>query len=162
MINKGFGMLITAVLCFIDQRIASLLYHNFKDKLHIHKRCIAKFFCTTIVVICQILFDRDCALKNKSQIVDQTELTQIETTQPKSPSFNLHMNQKSTPKTTFALTPTNETFLRTPTAKTYKPTPTPRKFRTNNNNPDNTDTIEIEIHQNDTDNTYYTAQNSQM
>ena len=56
MINKGFGMLITAVLCFIDQRIASLLYHNFKDKLHIHKRCFAKLFCTTIKIIEFIFF----------------------------------------------------------------------------------------------------------
>ena len=146
MINKGFGMLITAVLCFIDQRIASLLYHNFKDKLHIHKRCFAKFFCTTIVVICQILFDRDCSLKNKSQIVvDHTEMTQIKTSQPQSPSFNLRTNQKSTPKKSFALKPTAKTFL---------PTPAPRKFQTANN----TDTIEIEIHQeDDTDGTYYTA-----
>jgi hypothetical protein len=145
-------MFIAAVLCFIDQRIASILYHNFKDKLSIHKRWFAKLFCTTLVVLCQILFDKDCSFNKKSQVVvDQTELTQIKTTQPQSPSFNLRANQKSTPKKTFA---------HTPTAKTFSPTPTPRKFQTNSFNTNNTEAIEIEIHQNnETDNTYYTAQN---
>jgi hypothetical protein len=133
-------MLVTAVLCFIDQRIASLLYHHFKDKLHIHKRCIAKLFCTTFVVVCQILFDRDCSLRNKSQfIVDQTELTQIKSTQPQSPSFNLRTHQKSTPN------------------RTFSPTPMPRTFKTNQSQANTTD---IEVYQDDTENTFYTACNS--
>jgi hypothetical protein len=135
-------MLVTAVLCFIDQRIASFLYRHFKDKLHIHKRFFSKFFCTTFVVMCQILFDKDCSLINKSQsVVDQTELTNIESTQPQSPSFNLRTYQKSTP---------NRTFL---------PTPAPRTFKTTQSHPNTTDIV---VHHDDTENTFYTAHNSQL
>jgi hypothetical protein len=135
-------MLITAILCFIDQRIASLLYRHFQHKLHIHKRWFAKLFCTTFIVICQILFDKDCSIKNNSQVVEQTELTQIKSIQPQSPSFNLRTNQKSTPN------------------KTFSPTPMPRTFR---NSQSDTHAIEIEVHQqgDTTDDTFYTARTSQ-
>jgi hypothetical protein len=98
-------MLLSAILCFIDQRLASLLYHHFKDNLSIHKRFFAKFFCTTIVVIFQIIFDKDCSVAKKPQSpIDQTELNEIKSTQPNNstshplPSFNLGTRQYSTPK----------------------------------------------------------------
>lgn len=103
---KGIGILLTAIVCFIDQRIASLLYHQFSHKLHIHKRCCGKFFFTTIIVLVQILFDKDCSLKkplesksvkNKISQTDNAQFDSLPFTD-KTPSFNICSNKKSTPK----------------------------------------------------------------
>jgi hypothetical protein len=94
-------MLLSAILCFIDQRLASFLYHRFNDKLQIHKRCFSKFFFTTIIVVCQIIFDKQFSFSKKSNSTfNQTEMTNIESTHPtvNQPSFNLQSAQYSTPK----------------------------------------------------------------
>ena len=62
---KGFGILMTAILCFIDQRIASLLYFHYSKSLSLYKCCMAKFGCTTIIVILQIIFNRHCFLRKQ-------------------------------------------------------------------------------------------------
>ena len=55
--------MITAIYCFIDQRIAALLYNHYSRDLSLYKCCLAKFGFTTIIVILQILFDRQCTLR---------------------------------------------------------------------------------------------------
>ena len=62
---KGFGILMTAIFCFVDQRIASLLYFHYSRNLSLYKCCLAKFGCTTIIVIFQILFNRQCFLRKQ-------------------------------------------------------------------------------------------------
>ena len=111
----------TALYCFIDQRIASLLYSHYSKDLSLYKCCLAKFGCTTIIVILQILFDRRCLLRKQPlerrspNDIHDIELSyprpdvsqsSITTTQPlqhsssinnQTPSFNLRSNTKSTP-----------------------------------------------------------------
>jgi hypothetical protein len=127
-------MLIAAILCFIDQRLASFLYNQYRDQLQIHKRWFGKFFFTTLIVLCQILFDKNCTLakKNHSNIqiekielsapqpVNHTELTTFNQSTTQTPSFNLRSSQKSTPnrpnaqkKLNFAPTPSKRTFVPT-------------------------------------------------
>jgi hypothetical protein len=126
-------MLLSALLCFIDQRLASFLYHHFRDNLQIHKRCIGNFFFTTIIVVIQIIFDKNFSFTKKSQTsFNQTEMTNIESkfssnTEPL-PSFNLHSAQISTPKFPVQKKVNNNT----------RPTPNIRF-----------DTSEIEIHRED-------------
>jgi hypothetical protein len=136
-------MLISAILCFIDQRLASFLYHRFCHTLQIHKRCFSKIFCTTLIVVCQIISDKKFSFAKKSQPAhDQTEMTCIENTSPSItrtiPSFNLHSNQFSTPS---------------------RPTSNISNFKPKQNI--RFDTSEIEIHAeditNDTENSYHTA-----
>lgn len=126
-------MLLSAILCFIDQRLASFLYHRFKDTLQIHKRCFGKFFFTTIIVACQIIFDKKFFFTTKSHTsFDQTEMTTIESARPSftqpMPSFNLQSGQFSTPKN-----PSHKNSILNNTSTRPKPN---IKF----------DTSEIEIH----------------
>ena len=78
---KGFGILMTAIFCFIDQRIASLLYFHYSRNLSLYKCCLAKFGCTTIIVIFQILFNRQCFLR-KQPIVRSSDMNDIEMSYP--------------------------------------------------------------------------------
>jgi hypothetical protein len=145
-------MLLSAILCFIDQRVASLLYHHFKGKLKIHKRFFAKFFCTTIVVIFQIIFDKDCSVAKKPQSpIDQTELNEIKSTQHNNstsqplPSFNLGLRQHSTPKFPKPKT-SNLSNTNRPTSNIH------------------VDTNEIQIHQEQTDSVtdFFTARETAL
>ena len=103
----------TAIFCFIDQRIASLLYSHYRRELSLYKCCLSKFGFTTIIVLFQILFDRRCALRKpqESNLNDielscptkennQTRSTRFEL-QPsnfnQTPSFNSRSAMKSTP-----------------------------------------------------------------
>ena len=103
----------TAIFCFIDQRIASLLYSHYRRELSLYKCCLSKFGFTTIIVLFQILFDRRCALRKpqESNLNDielscptkennQTRSTRFEL-QPsnfnQTPSFNIRSAMKSTP-----------------------------------------------------------------
>lgn len=155
-------MLITAIICFIDQRVASLLYNHFRDRLQIHKRFFSKLFCTTVIVIFQIIFDRDCSFR-KSRLTEQsTELTHIESNLP--PSFNLQSSQQSTPNRQTPNRPTPKadrtitTIAPTTTSRIIAPKPYPRtlSFAPSEHT--------IEIHQNDNDSEilqhYYTATES--
>ena len=55
----------TALYCFIDQRIASILYSHYSKNLSLYKCCLAKFGCTTVIVILQIIFNRQCFLRKQ-------------------------------------------------------------------------------------------------
>ena len=124
----------TALYCFIDQRIASLLYFHYSKDLSLYKCCLAKFGCTTIIVILQILFDRRCLLRKQPlerrstnydielsyprPDVSQNSSTTTQPLQPSSslnnqtPSFNLRSNMKSTPNHRVTFDTTNCTSQR--------------------------------------------------
>ena len=101
----------TALFCFIDQRIASLLYSHYRKELSLYKCCLSKFGFTTIIVLFQILFDRRCTLRKPQE----RNLNDIELSYPtndtnqqsrvqlqpsnfnQTPSFNIRSAMKSTP-----------------------------------------------------------------
>ncbi len=108
------------------------MYNRFRGELHINKRFFAKLGCTTIIVILQILLDKDCSFSKSVRNQDQTDLTNIKsnsTTLP--PSFNLHTGHKSTP---------------------IRPKPAPRLFApTPNRQASTSETAQIEIELQQTD-----------
>jgi hypothetical protein len=101
------------------------LYNRFRDRLHIKKRFFAKLGCTTIIVLLQIMFDKDFSFSKTKTPQDQTDLSNIESHTTLRPSFNLHTIQKSTP---------------------MRPTPAPRMFAPTPNR-QTTAEIEIELQQ---------------
>jgi hypothetical protein len=149
----------TAIICFIDQRLASFLYNQYRDQLHIHKRWFAKIFFTTIIVLCQIIFDKNCNLSKKKHSnglndntelsAPQTELTTFELSSNHStnqtPSFNLRSNKKSTPNR--PIVPTKQNFAPTPAKRTFAPIL------------ESTHTVEIHKESNESDTEYQTACN---
>ena len=92
---KGFGILMTAIFCFIDQRIASLLYFHYSRNLSLYKCCLAKFGCTTIIVIFQILFNRQCFLRK--QPIVRSNVNDIEMSYPQTdePTLNVSRHDNS-------------------------------------------------------------------
>jgi hypothetical protein len=158
-IIKGFGMLMTVIICFIDQRFASFLYNQYRDQLQIHKRWFGKICFTTLIVLCQIIFDKNCTISKKNHFNTQTdkkelsahhtELTTFELPSNPStsltPSFNLRSNKKSTPNR--PIEPTNRTFAPTPSKRIFAPSL------------ESTHTVEIhkEHDDSDTDEQYHTA-----
>ena len=108
----------TALFCFIDQRIASLLYTHYRKELSLYKCCLSKFGFTTIIVLFQILFDRRCTLRKPQESnlndielsfpTNETNQTSSTRVQPQSsgsrpdfthtPSFIIKSAMKSTPR----------------------------------------------------------------
>ena len=93
----------TAIFCFIDQRIASLLYFHYSRNLSLYKCCLAKFGCTTIIVIFQILFNRQCFLRK--QPIVRSNVNDIEMSYPQTdePTLNVsrHGNSQITQPSRF-------------------------------------------------------------
>jgi len=96
----------TALFCFIDQRIASLLYSHYRKELSLYKCCLSKFGFTTIIVLFQILFDRRCTLRKPQE----RNLNDIELSYPTNDT-----NQQSRVQ----LQPSN--FNQTPASFTHTP-----------------------------------------
>ena len=102
----------TVLYCFIDQRLASLLYYHYSENLSLYKCCVAKLGCTTIIVLLQIVFDRRCSLRKPHE----SRTLSIE---PPSNKTSFYSNPPSTrtqpfPNADLEMTNRNHTFTEQP------------------------------------------------